>query len=189
MRNVTLLVTGEAFRKFVSPRLGNNLFPGETRRIRDTRGTAFRLDWPQFDWDAWYGNPEKEIIISVFSEVSQAANSLDGDAFAANLFAIDQEHPEEIYVACAGGGLGWSIVVDTDMGVPCGNDGEPMSNELMVNVGGGYAYFPTNAHDAGKAYHAFADAVEAAGVNLDNVHVSEAILRTNDGQEIGCVKL
>lgn len=55
--------------------------------------------------------------------------------------------------------------------------------ELMLTVQG-YVYFKTSARTVKDAMHAFRDAADNAGINIDNLVPGTAALRDADGNDV-----
>lgn len=61
-------------------------------------------------------------------------------------------------------------------------------NEIMVKLKG-YIYFPTNCETADKALDQMLDALENAGVNIDNLDIGDVELRNDEGSTIDALVL
>lgn len=61
-------------------------------------------------------------------------------------------------------------------------------NEIMVEMKG-YIYFPTNCETADRALDQMLEALENAGVNIDNLDIGDVELRNDEGSTIDALVL
>ena len=64
---------------------------------------------------------------------------------------------------------------------------QPKEKELVVWFESGYIYFKTKQPTAKKAAMEFDDVCQKAGINIDNLPYSEAVLRNPEGAEIDVI--
>ena len=58
-------------------------------------------------------------------------------------------------------------------------------NELRLNIGcGAWLYFPTDQQSAVEAMREFETVCEKNGINTDNLEITSAILRDENGKDI-----